>query len=348
MNSRTRRPGVRLRDRFTRHDPGTADRHGVVAQVSKPAVSPISKSAGLRNSSSAAKGRGPCRFGNPRYSRLGGLRYGGCGVGRTGNGLPASLRAFTLIELLVVIAIIAILASLLLPALHKATLSARSAQCLSNFHQLELAWLNYAHDNQDRLVPNWIILGSGGWQASFSTTNSWVCGTAYTTDSTAGIRLGALWPYTQNVGIYRCPSDKSLWPYGDTRAPRPFNVALSIAMHGRVDDTITPQSEPRIKVKLANIRRPAVMFTFMDKKEASMTHGTFVLNAEQTDCWYSLPGERDRACGANVAFADGHVDFHKWQYLGRTRTNLETPVENQADRADWIWVLSRIPGATGQ
>jgi prepilin-type N-terminal cleavage/methylation domain-containing protein/prepilin-type processing-associated H-X9-DG protein len=260
---------------------------------------------------------------------------------------PVPFFAFTLIELLVVIAIISILAALLLPALHKATGAALSTTCKSNLRQLQLAWLTYAADNNDRLVPNWIIWGSGSWQASFSTTNSWVSGTAFTSDSTAGIRQGALWTYTQSEGIYRCPSDKSLWSYGGTRASRPFNVALSIAMNGRIDDTTTEQSEPRIMVKLANIRRPVSMFTIMDKDEKSMTHGTFVLNVV-SDSWYSLPGERDRACGANVAFADGHVDFHKWQYIGRTRTNSDTPVKNQADRADLIWVLSRIPDARGR
>jgi prepilin-type N-terminal cleavage/methylation domain-containing protein/prepilin-type processing-associated H-X9-DG protein len=269
----------------------------------------------------------------------------------TQDGRPG---AFTLIELLVVIAIIAILAALLLPALNKANATARSAGCVNNLRQLQLAWLSYAHDNQDQLVPNWIIMGSGGWQASCSTTNSWVAGTAFTTDSTAGIRQAALWPYTQNDGIYRCPSDKSLWPYGGTRAPRPFNFALSIAMNGRIDDTTTAQSEPRIKVKFANIGGPAGVFTFIDKQESSMTHGTFVLDAGQLDTgridhWFTLPGERDRRCRANVAFADGHVGFHKWQYLGRsTRISLATPFKNQADRADLIWVLSRVPDATGR
>jgi hypothetical protein len=49
-----------------------------------------------------------------------------------------------------------------------------------------------------------------------------------------------------------------------------------------------------------------------------------------------------------VAFVDGHVEFHKWQYLGRTRNNLATHWTNQADRADLTWLLSRIPGANGQ
>jgi len=68
-------------------------------------------------------------------------------------------------------------------------------------------------------------------------------------------------------------------------------------MNGRIDETTTAQSELRIKVKLANIGRPAGVFTFIDKQEASMTHGTFVLDAGQTDHWFTLPGERDRACG---------------------------------------------------
>jgi prepilin-type processing-associated H-X9-DG protein len=63
---------------------------------------------------------------------------------------------------------------------------------------------------------------------------------------------------------------------------------------------------------------------------------------------HSMPGERDHACGANVAFADGHVDFHKWQYLGRIRKDMKEFVRNEKDRADLIWVLNGVPDAKGQ
>ena len=65
----------------------------------------------------------------------------------------ARQTGFTLIELLVVIAIIAILAALLLPALARAKQKAKLIQCVSNQHQMGLAYIMYLSDNTDQF-PN--------------------------------------------------------------------------------------------------------------------------------------------------------------------------------------------------
>ncbi len=77
---------------------------------------------------------------------------------------------FTLVELLVVIAIIALLASLLSPALSGAKARARQAQCLNNLKQIGVATLMYAHDNAGLLRIN-DPLDPGVTWATFLSTN---------------------------------------------------------------------------------------------------------------------------------------------------------------------------------
>src|SRR4051812_328858 len=78
------------------------------------------------------------------------------------NGHPAH-GGFTLVELLVVIGIIALLISILLPALSKARESANTVACLANLRSIAQGAQNYSSDNQGYVIP-------GQWQKTADNT----------------------------------------------------------------------------------------------------------------------------------------------------------------------------------
>jgi len=121
------------------------------------------------------------------------------------NGLRAA--GFTLIELLVVISIIALLLSLLLPALGAARESGRGVVCLSNLRQLALANSAYAEDSKGYYVPasQDIFVGLGGTKRWHGERNA--PGTGSPEDNTFDPARGPLADYLGAAGEVRlCPT----------------------------------------------------------------------------------------------------------------------------------------------
>src|SRR5689334_17447316 len=84
-------------------------------------------------------------------------------------GFRVLMPGFTLVELLVVIGIIALLISILIPALTRARDQAMRAKCMANLRSLTNAWIQYANDNKGTLVraetyrPTPGTKDPGGW-----------------------------------------------------------------------------------------------------------------------------------------------------------------------------------------
>jgi prepilin-type N-terminal cleavage/methylation domain-containing protein len=107
---------------------------------------------------------------------------------------------FTLIELLVVIAILSVLASLLLPTLKQAQNKAQLVVCVNNLHQIGIAALGYAGDNDGRVPP--MDPDPSPYRDSGSFINAYE-------DIPRG--LGLLIPdYLADDRVFRCPRDEPL------------------------------------------------------------------------------------------------------------------------------------------
>lgn len=225
---------------------------------------------------------------SPKSSRFAGLR---------------SRPGFTLVELLVVIAILAILASLLLPALSAGKARALTTSCLNNQRQLGLAWTLYASEAGGRLPLNLDSVVNGIHR---SPPGSWVTGSARWDADPATITRGTLFPYAQSIKIYHCPADHSCLV--GTSTPRLRSVSLSIYMAG--DDCVSNFMVYPL-MKFSEIRHPSKSLTFLDEDENGINNGGF-LYASKIDEWLDTPARRHQD-GLVLVFADNHTEYWKWK-----------------------------------
>lgn len=209
-------------------------------------------------------------------------------------------QGFTLIELLITIAIIAIMASLALPALHRARQSANTAVCVNNLRQLgmgaQMYWSDYdqvsfpykrgATNNGDIYWFGWIGRGAEG-QRDFDPTQ------------------GSLYPYVKD-GIRICPQlDYQLAEFKlkATGAAYGYGYNLNLA-------PLPPASAP----KIISIHRPAEIAIFADAAQvntfqapASADHPLleefYYINADEATVHFRHGGR------AQTVFCDGHVSI---------------------------------------
>ena len=223
-------------------------------------------------------------------------------------------RAFTLIELLVVIAIIALLAALLLPVLSRSRAKAEAVTCASNQRQLCLAWNLYAEENADWLVNNHGVPETlarrqtwannvQDWESSDDNTNLF-----YLADSKLG-------PYaSRSAKIYKCPSDREPAPNGPHI--RSMSMNAMVGNPGELTNRFNPTYVQFYK--LAEVTIPSGIFVFLDEHADTLNDGFFV-NLLDDYAWGNLPGSYHNGA-VNLAFADGHLETHRWRSAGDWRS----------------------------
>ncbi|MGO8697958.1 MAG: prepilin-type N-terminal cleavage/methylation domain-containing protein [Limisphaerales bacterium] len=287
----------------------------------------------------------------------------------------AQVCGFTLIELLVVIAIIAILASMLLPALSRAKEQATETQCVANEKQLALAWLSYNQDNNGHFPAD----EEGDFTAIDQPGNPavkikpWVNGWENYSGGTLGSDTNTLFltsgvytsmgPYCGSPGIFKCPADPSC---ADGRAgtPRVRSVSMNQAVGVGTDGTTTSIGQwldggnsagpYSIYVTESDMSRPspANLWLFLDEHPDSINDGAFAVEevdiTDNSATWVDHAScLHDGACG--FSFCDGHAIVRKWtesswkstlnytvSYTGNF--GVPNPVTGFGNTADLRWI----------
>ncbi len=263
-----------------------------------------------------------------------------------------SQKGFTLIELLVVIAIIALLLAVLLPALNKVKMQAKTVICSVNCKSMAIAWSTYALENADKIVSSYT--GYGGFTdyliipANPYCANPWVGWAGYPSANDSiqarerqarAIEHGVLYPYVETTKVYRCPASKK-------HEIRSFSIPEILGY--QEPDNVPPRlGDLAIVTKVTQVKSPSSRIVFLDEGYATFAGYTIPYIEHQ---WWDYPPIRHDK-GVTLGYVDGHADFYKWRDKQTIKAGeaAETwgAIDSQVDNPDLKMMQIGIFGKLG-